>query len=429
MAIVLDRFMFLLSLACLCCTCASSDIDLADWASGSWGVTVDGVMGKSHAGLHTSSFRVSVRAKQLPAWHPKKENRPRNTFTHVRSNTGGKSSGKLNLLAGGKEGVLFSGDINLDGGGFSSIRRSFRSKDLSGYAGVLIEVDAIVADGGSIAPPQGITFQLQQKAAAFAVPVAGTVARATIFLPFSAFQHIVYRGTPGPLDTSSISSMDVYILYQPGPFSITLRSIVAVKNSADQAAVPRMDMTDKQVEGLIQSTIKRGSTAYNKDQIQVCGAIYQSTMRTIAQASGPAPEVKEVATTALAVVSTKQYDFNWGDQPAWIYRKGFDAILAFYGASVMPSDENYPAYAAGAWANDAMSCGTKKTCGARTSAEMTDSTAAATASYASAASSSASSPQQPLVGSDSALPPSPSEMSAALFVLVIVAVYGQGQQA
>ena len=155
-------------------------------------------------------------------------------------------------------------------------------------------------------------------------------------------------------------------------------------------------------------------------------------MRTIAQASGPAPEVKEVATTALAVVSTKQYDFNWGDQPAWIYRKGFDAILAFYGASVMPSDENYPAYAAGAWANDAMSCGTKKTCGARTSAEMTDSTAAATASYASAASvpsyaSTASSPQRPLVGS--AVIRSRSKMSEALLALVSVAVYGQGQQA
>ena len=373
-------------------------------------------------------------ARETAAWHPKKKNRPRKTFTNVRSNTGGQSSGKLNLLAGGKEGVLFGGDINLDGGGFSSIRRSFRSKDLSGYAGVLIEVDAIVTGGGSMAPPQGITLQLERKAAAFAVPVAGTAVRATIFLPFSAFRHIVYRGTPGPLDTSTISSMDVYILYQPGPFSITLRSIVAVQNSADQATVPRMEMTDKQVEGLIQSTIKRGSTAYNKDQIEVCGAIYQSTMRTISQTSGPAPEVIEVATTALAVVSTKQYDFNWGDQPAWIYRKGFDAMLAFYGVSVMPADENYPAYAAGAWANDAMACGAKKTCGACTSAEMTSSTAAATASYASAASvpsyaSTASSPQRPLVGSDSAVIRSRSKMSEALLALVSVAVYGQGQQA
>ena len=239
-----------------------------------------------------------MRATQLPAWHPQRKNRLRETFTNLRSNTGGKSSGKLNLLAGGKEGVLFSGDINLDGGGFSSIRRSFRSKDLSGYAGVLIEVDAIVTGGVSMAPPQGITFQLERKAAAFAVPVAGTAARATIFLPFSAFRHIVYRGTPGPLDTSSISSMDVYILYQPGPFSITLRSIVAVTNSADQATVPRMEMTDKQVEGLIQSTIKRGSTAYNKDQIEVCGAIYQRRLPS----SAPSSMISTGATSLLGSI-------------------------------------------------------------------------------------------------------------------------------
>ena len=109
-------------------------------------------------------------------------------------------------------------------------------------------------------------------------------------------------------------------------------------------------------------------------------------------------------------------------------------MLAFYGASVMPSDENYPAYAAGAWANDAMACGAKKTCGARTLAEITSSTAAATASYASAASvpsyaSTASSPQRPLVGSESAVTPSPSTMCAALLALVSVAVYGQGQRA
>ena len=33
--------------------------------------------------------------------------------------------------------MVFSGDISLDGGGFSSIRRSFSSKDLSGHAGVV----------------------------------------------------------------------------------------------------------------------------------------------------------------------------------------------------------------------------------------------------------------------------------------------------
>jgi len=87
----------------------------------------------------------------------------------------------------------------------------------------------------------------------------------------AAFRHIIYRGTPGPLDTSSVTSMDVYVLYQPGPFSVTLRRIVAVENSADPDTVPLMDMSNAQVEALIKSTLERGSIAYNKDQIEVCG--------------------------------------------------------------------------------------------------------------------------------------------------------------
>jgi hypothetical protein len=85
---------------------------------------------------------------------------------------GGKSSGTVQLLAGGNEGLLFSGNINLDGGGFSSIRRTFSAKDLSAYAGVWVEVDTIVTGGSRVpmAAPQGITFQLnREKAAAFAV--------------------------------------------------------------------------------------------------------------------------------------------------------------------------------------------------------------------------------------------------------------------
>ena len=90
--------------------------------------------------------------------------------------------------------MVFSGDISLDGGGFSSIRRSFSSKDLSGHAGVVIEVDAIVTgNGASMAAPQGVTLQMDQKAAAFAVPVAGASGRATIFLPFSGLTCMLWN--------------------------------------------------------------------------------------------------------------------------------------------------------------------------------------------------------------------------------------------
>ena len=143
-------------------------------------------------------------------------------------------------------------------------------------------------------------------------------------------------------------------------------------------------------------------------------------MRTIAQASGAAPEVKEVAATALAVVSTKQYDLNWGEEPAWIYRKAFDAMLSFYGDSAMPSDDNYPAYAAGAWAAEAMACGTANTCGARTEDDRTHSTATTstgTGSYASAKQT------QTLAASGATGPPARAALSAVVVALVCMALH------
>jgi NADH dehydrogenase [ubiquinone] 1 alpha subcomplex assembly factor 1 len=337
----------LLLLACFCAAAIASDIDLAEWVTADWRVTTDVVMG-------------------------------------------GKSSGTVQLLAGGNEGLLFSGNINLDGGGFSSIRRTFSAKDLSAYAGVWVEVDTIVTGGSRVpmAAPQGITFQLnREKAAAFAVPVSLASGRASVFLPFSDFRHVIYRGSNGPLDTSRITSLDIYVLYQPGPFSVTLRRIVAIKNSdtsmngagvvprvpAGTGDVPSMDLSDSQVESLIESTIRRGSLAYNQEQIEMCGAIYESAMLSIRAASGPKAEVKEVARTALAGAKLRQYNFNWGGQPAWIYRKGFDAIISFYDGKSLPLDRNYPQYATGEWAAQALACAKENNCGTRSEQQMTSS--------------------------------------------------------
>jgi len=48
---------------------------------------------------------------------------------------------------------------------------------------------------------------------------------------------------------------------------------------------------DAQVESLIEATILRGSVAYNEEQIEICGAIYESAMLSIRSASGPKAEV------------------------------------------------------------------------------------------------------------------------------------------
>ena len=80
-----------LLLELLVASAGAATMDLGKWGANDWSVTVDGVMG-------------------------------------------GRSSGKLSAS---DDGLVFSGDINLNGGGFSSIRRSLgRSVDLSAYAGI-----------------------------------------------------------------------------------------------------------------------------------------------------------------------------------------------------------------------------------------------------------------------------------------------------
>lgn len=306
--------MVLLSL-CVC-SADSALVDLDDWSSGGWRVQVDGVMG-------------------------------------------GRSSGDLQKLS---DGAVFSGDININGGGFANIERSFSAKDLSGYAGIWVEVDVITADlvGGVAEPPQGVTLALGDTSrnypftASFAVP-QGTQPgeRASVFLPLSSFTKQLLRGCGNcKLDSSQISEVSVYVLYQPGPFSVTLRNIKAVETAGDipvpYSTTPVMDMSDSEVRSMIETSIARGSTAYNNGMVAVCGAIYDSTMRTISKASGPASAVKQVADGAIDKAAP--FDVNRGDEAAWIHRRGFDNILSAYKGESPPSESDYPAVAAGDWA-------------------------------------------------------------------------------
>jgi hypothetical protein len=215
-------------------------------------------------------------------------------------------------------------------------------------------------------PPQGVTLQLQDSrdnsqyglAASFAVPQGnrqgGGATRASVFLPFSSFVRSVRWGTCGncKLDTSGITGVDIYVLYQPGPFSFTVRTIKAVQSKTDipveTPLIPQMNMDDKMVRSFIETTIERGSMAYNKGVPDVCGAVYDCAMRQISNSSGPSQAVKAVA--AAAVAQASQYDYNTNDGPSWIYRRGFDTILNAYKGLGVPAEDGYPAVARGNWA-------------------------------------------------------------------------------
>ena len=139
---------------------------------------------------------------------------------------GGRSEGGFDTEEQGK--LIFAGNTNTNGGGFSSIRTSPFKLDLSNYDGIQIRVQG---DG------RRYTWQLQTTAVYRRYRVSywsdfDTIDGEwiTVNIPFSSFYPQV-RGfkLDGPkLDTSDITELGLYIYdKQDGPFELRLDSVEA----------------------------------------------------------------------------------------------------------------------------------------------------------------------------------------------------------
>lgn len=142
---------------------------------------------------------------------------------------GGRSQGGFVTTAGE---LVFSGNTNTNGGGFSSIRTQALELDLSNYSGIRVKVRA---DG------RRYTLQLQSNALLRGRRINywadfETVSGAThvVDIPFSSFLPR-FRGfrLDGPeLDTSQITEIGLYIYdKKDGPFELRLISIEAYQDS------------------------------------------------------------------------------------------------------------------------------------------------------------------------------------------------------
>jgi NADH dehydrogenase [ubiquinone] 1 alpha subcomplex assembly factor 1 len=148
---------------------------------------------------------------------------------------GGRSEGGFHIAAGE---LIFSGNTNTNGGGFSSIRTYALALDLSAFAGIRVKVRA---DG------RRYTWGIKTDARWLGKPINywadfPTVADVTtvIDLPFANFLPR-FRGTvlDGPaLNTHQIAE---FALYQydktDGPFSIRLMSVEAYESVAGPAGI------------------------------------------------------------------------------------------------------------------------------------------------------------------------------------------------
>jgi hypothetical protein len=258
-----------LQLFCLSLWAVTARIDGADnlridggtesgWESNKWSVVVDGVMGGQSSGSITFQNSNSVMA--------------------------------------------FSGDIILDGGGFSSVRRSFGTPiDLTSYEGIVVELETtpnnVFSNSNDVDnAPLGLHLQLHDRssyygyASAFAISkVESPGMQTSVYLPLESFDRGTRMGfqcrNNCKLDASKIDEIDIYVLFQRGQFEVKVRSITAVK-AATTFASPTISLSSStDIRNLLESTIRSGSYLYNYGYAELCIAIYSSTLNSLLAAS------------------------------------------------------------------------------------------------------------------------------------------------
>lgn len=249
---------------------------------------------------------------------------------------GGKSTGNLQF-DNNDMAMTFSGDIVTVGGGFSSVRRTLSpSINLSTYAGIVIELMSTESHGqeGSNSPPLGVHLQLNDRsnwgyAGAFAVPLAmnsGFVSK--VFLPMRAFDRASASGytcQSCSLDTSSISGVDIYILFQDGTYDLKVKSITAVKDDQSFSAPQIPFASSNAIKELLSLTINSAGYLYNKKYTELSIAVYSTALNSLVRASDGVPEaIKGIACDGLRVATLQ----NVKTRTAWELRYTTDAILA-----------------------------------------------------------------------------------------------------
>jgi len=248
---------------------------------------------------------------------------------------GGKSSGFLQFEDSDTT-MSFSGDISLDGGGFSNLRKDFNPIDLSQYAGIVVGLET--TDGynpNDIQSPLALHLQLQNGqsrygyASAFAIPVANTSSLETsVYLPLDSFDKSNRRGyqcSSCVLDTSSVNGMRFSVLFQKGPFDVRVKSITAVDDAKSFPSPVISLSSSNEIKELVESTIESGGSVYDYGYKELCIAMYRSTLNTVLAASGDdiSDTLKGMACEGLDRAGTQSSKRDI----AWTLRYTMDAIL------------------------------------------------------------------------------------------------------
>lgn len=263
-------------------------------------------------------------------------------YVQVDGVMGGKSTGSMEFLQDDTV-MKFTGDINLDGGGFSSVRRRV-SLDLTGYAGIVVTLEAdLRASGQETSPPIGIHLQLDDRtsrydfSSAFSIPLSSSSGEGpvvtSVYLPVESFDRGTWIGFTCRdncvFDPSEVNGISVYVLFQEGSFDVRLRSIEAVQEPR-AFPLPEYNVLEStsDVVSLLLSTISSGGGLYDKGYVELCIAMYWSVLNTLLSSEVISDPVKAVICAGLQEVENMMEDSDTKQNIAWTLRYAIDATIA-----------------------------------------------------------------------------------------------------
>eukprot|EP00536_Pseudo-nitzschia_multiseries_P009510 jgi/Psemu1/288513/fgenesh1_pg.266_\ len=317
------------------------------WNRDAWYVQVDGVMGGKSSGDMNFLLLDDVIGGDRQVDNGNENGNESESESESENET---SYPRLPL-----EALKFTGDIDLDGGGFSSrLRRGGR--DTSGRCPRSIVV-VVVPDRVYRTPPaiRGPN-EFYDFSSALAVPLSSAANTWTsVYLPMETFD----RGTRfGFLcndnnsdncrfDPSQINDLSVYVLFQEGAFEVTIASIQAVPEprsfSPPPITINGFETAERErVVDLLQATVASGGGLYDKSYTELCVAMYWSVLNSllvsVSSSSSPGFALRdpiravicaglEAAETDLFSSSSTSTSTNRKREAAWTLRYTIDAVV------------------------------------------------------------------------------------------------------
>mmetsp|Transcript_7866 Transcript_7866/g.14113 ORF Transcript_7866/g.14113 Transcript_7866/m.14113 type:complete len:422 (-) Transcript_7866:348-1613(-) len=266
---------------------------------------------------------------------------------------GGLSSGAMDLDG---EAVRFSGDINFDGGGFSSISRQLaQPANLTDISGFLVTLDALPVGSSPMALDLSLntvgSFWTHGATLTARPGPAGT--KTQHFLPMDTFTRTSWNGrrclSSCQLDPTAVNRIGLFVLFQEGPFELTIHSIEAVASSenAPTTQTPVLNFTSNAaVADFLTEAAYRGAVLYDKGYPELGVALHAVALETVLSANGPPRSIRPTICAGLAHVAAQDAS---SQEMAWLLLRLVEAVVDDLTGDTRQIVTTYPEVARGAW--------------------------------------------------------------------------------